>query len=116
MSPAAKSPCAAGRGTLKEELFYDAPTPLPPAPSRATTLAPDLLEMTITAGQAHLTGLHTQHRQLHQYVEQLAQTARVHPADQDTIAALRRTVQTMATALATAQETHQRLTRTLHDR
>src|SRR5229473_1738470 len=56
---------------LKDELLYE-----PPVPSSPTQAPPPALLDTTTAVGHALTGLHTQHRQVSQHVERLAQTER----------------------------------------
>jgi len=70
---------------LKDELLYE--PPVPASPTQAPP--PALLDTTTAVGHA-LTGLHTQHRQVSQHVERLAQTERTTADHGATIAALRR--------------------------
>src|SRR5713101_4807203 len=58
----------------------------------------------------------TQHRQVSQHVERLAQTEHTTADHGATIAALRRLVQEMTTAFERAQATHSQLSQALHDK
>ena len=96
---------------LKDELLYE-----PPVPSSPTQAPPPALLDTTTAVGHALTGLHTQHRQVSQHVERLAQTERTTADHGATIAALRRLVLEMAPAFERAQATHSQLSQALHDK